>query len=175
MFIIRKLLLWKATTWQPTTNRPFQNIPLTFLNSCLGNALCEPYFCIIFSTQFMSVCQKFANSVVLHSFWVKCSLVPLSFFNMSRSLSTREVRLGFSIEAGTRRLITTYFGICSRLLCILFAASLFFVWCQVYLFHLILSCPSHTCILYKKSKTFENKEVNLLLLRYLTTAIFSAT
>ena len=137
MFIIRKLLLSKATTWQPTTNRPFQNIPLTFLNSCLGNALCEPYFCIIFSTQFMSVCQKFANSVVLHSFWVKCSLVPLSFFNMSRSLSTREVRLGFSIEAGTRRLITTYFGICSRLLCILFAAFLFFVWCQV--FYLSLS------------------------------------
>ena len=76
-----------------------------------------------------NLCQfvKNLHSVVLHSFWVKCSLVPLSFFNMSRSLSTREVRLGFSIEAGTRRLITTYFGICSRLLCILFAAFLFFV------------------------------------------------
>ena len=160
MFIIRKLLLWKATTWQPTTNRPFQNIPLTFFNSCLGNALCEPYFCIIFSTQFMSVCQKFANSVVLHSFWVKCSLVPLSFFNMSRSLSTREVRLGFSIEAGTRRLITTYFGICSRLLCILFAAFLFFVWCQV--FYLSLSSDfelsfSYMYIIQKKQNIWEQR------------------
>ena len=136
MFIIRKLLLWKATTWQPTTNRPFQNVPLTFLNCCLGNALCEPYFCIIFSAQFMSVCQEFAYSVVLHSFWVKCSLVPLSVFNMSRSLSTREVSSGFSIEAGTRWSITTYIGICSRLLCILFAAFLFFIWGQVsYLSH----------------------------------------
>ena len=168
MFIIRKLLLWKATTWQPTTNRPFHNIPLTFLNSCLGNALCEPYFCIIFSAQFMSVCQEFANSVVLHSFWVKCSLVPLSFFNMSRSLSTREVSLGFSIEA--LEFVAAYFAFY-----LLLSSSLFDVKSSTYLFHLILSCPCHTCILYKKSKTFENKEVNLLLLRYLTSAIFSAT
>ena len=144
MFIIRKLLLWKATTWQPTTNRPFQKIPLTFLNCRLGRASREPYFGIIFCAQFTSVCQKFpysaylhANSVVLHSFWVTCSLVPLSFLNVSRSLSTREVSSGFAIEAGTRRLITTYFGICSRLLCILFAAFLFFVWGQV--FYLSLS------------------------------------
>ena len=39
---------------------------------------------------------------------------------------------GFSIKAGTRRLIATYFGIGSRLLCILFAAFLFFVCVQVF-------------------------------------------
>ena len=39
---------------------------------------------------------------------------------------------GSSIQAGTRRLIATYFGIGSRLLCILFAAFLFFVCVQVF-------------------------------------------
>ena len=45
---------------------------------------------------------------------------------------TWDPEAGFSIKAGTRRLIATYFGIGSRLLCILFAVFLFFVCVQVF-------------------------------------------
>ena len=49
------------------------------------------------------------------------------------SPSYKEIKFtGFSIKAGTRRLIATYFGIGSRLLCILFAAFLFFICPQVF-------------------------------------------
>ena len=71
--------------------------------------------------------------------FLKLALIQVAFFvNVNfillggDPLLSAKLWTGFSIKAGTRRLIATYFGIGSRLLCILFAAFLFFVCVQVF-------------------------------------------